>query len=458
MQLKELTTEKLNEKMLEILLGKNIYFNIYGISGDYLFLIKDDSMAVYDTKKNEYIIPYKKGLLKFFKQKSTNKKVIAYATSSNITEVKYGYKYHGDNKYDLVCDCERLLYSRFDLSEHEKPTDVYYVQEDSVFNAKVRLQYRNGGYIDECDLEHDPDFDFIYPDNLINNFKINSNYRMNYAPLKVCDKWDAQSKYDNGLSIIYKCNEGKELYGVVDSNYNVLFDYDENIIGIKVLSNDLILVEGKNGLNSIFDLKEGIYVVSFKYKFDEVVKLDKDIYKVEKDGKYRLVIDNEICDILYDSIAFDRGTIILTLANEIIFMDTNKNILYKLEKQQYFKSSSDVYYNSNSNIIRHNLYTDKEQIIGCNSLYDGDKEIKDMSIEQVLNNYKYYYFDNDGKIDLYKSEKYGIKLENNGISVNRWYDNYKYVREFQKRFLENLISIGEENFMQINQEQKVLKK
>lgn len=457
MQINEITTLKLTREVLEELLGKNIHFcenfDIYGISGNYLFLIKGGSMAVYDISEKKYIIPYTKGLLKSFVQKSTGEKIIAHAAGNDITKILS----NSDGK--LLCDhhCDKFFgynmkYSRFTLDGSEIPFEKCYVNKDEFCDSNVRYRfYKNNEnlYKNEVNLKEDRSFDQIKCDSFINRVNISMhNYNFKRTSLKKCDKWDAQSEYKDGLSIIYKIINGEELYGVVDTDYNVVFDYDENVKTIKILYSDLLLIGSNEGFNSIFDLQRNCYVCPFKYEFNEVERLSLDIFRVKVGDRYRLIRNGSISDEVYDDIGFDRGILILTIDNEIRFIDSDGNILYKLEKQKFLKSKKDVYYEFDFNIIKHNLFTGKEDIIGKRTFYDGDKKIETSSIDEILNNYNFYYVDNEGFVRLFKTMKYGVELKSNDVSVYRWYDNKRYVYEFQKELLNNLVIMSENNSKQ----------
>jgi len=456
MQINEITTLKLTKEVLEELLGKNIHFDenfdIYGISGNYLFLIKGGSMALYDISEKKYIIPYTKGLLKSFVQKSTGEKVIAHATSRDITKIL------SDSYGKLVCDhhCKTILpdmkYSRFALDGSKIPFEKCYVDSEEFCDTNIRYHFyenNKNSYRDEVDLTEDRSFDQIKCDNFINRVNISMhNYNFKRTSLKKCDKWDAQSEYEDGLSIIYKNINGKELYGVVDTDYNVVFDYDENVKTIKILYSDLLLIGNNKGFNSVFDLGRKSYMCPFEYSFNEVERLSSDTFRVKVNDKYRLIKNGNISDEAYDDIGFDRGILILTIDNEIRFIDSDGNILYKMDRQKFLKSKEDIYYEFDFNIIKHNLFTGKEVIIGKRTFYDGDREIGTSSIDEILNNYNFYYIDNEGIVRLFKTMKYGIELKSNDVSVYRWYDNKKYVYEFQKELLNNLMIMNENSSKQ----------
>ena len=454
MQINEVTTLKLTKKVLKELLGKNMHFDknfdINGISKDYLFLINGDSMAVYDISAKKYIIPYMKGLLKSFVKKSTGEMIIAHATSSDITKIC------NNSNGELLCNhhCKTIIpdmeYSRFALDGSKIPFKKCYIDEEKFCDTNVRYHYydkesNKDSYEDEVDLKKDTSFDQIKCDNFINRVNISKhNYNFKHTSLKKCDKWDAQSQYNEGLSIIYKNIDGKELYGVADTDYNVVFDYDESVKTIKILYSDLLLVGNNEDLNSVFDLKRNCYVCPFKYEFNTVERLSTDIFRVKINDKYRLIKNGSISDEVYDDIGFDREILILTINDEIRFIDSDNNILYKLKKQKFLKSKKDIYYEFDSNIIKHNLLTGKEDIIGKRTFYDGDKKIETSSVDEILNNYNFYYIDNEGIVRLFKTMKYGIELKSNNVSIYRWYDSKKYVYEFQKSLLESLLFFDKE--------------
>lgn len=452
MEINEVKTKELTKELLETLLGKDIPFNLYGITENYLFLIKDDSMAVYDVLNKRYVIYYTKGMLKPFKLKNKEEKIITHATSNDITKVKYGYKQYANHKYDLSCDHEQKLiigdmpYKRFDFDGNEIPFGKCYIDQDYFGNNNIKYHYniRNDSYysIKETELEDDPDFDFIYPDDIINSFKMNEKYSTVHTPLKTCDKWDAQSEYIYGLSIIYKRTDNNEFYGVVDSKYNVVLDYDESIEKIKIESPRIILVENKDKQSNLYDIENG-YITNFKYRFDSVVRLGNNIFKVKNNNKFRYILNGEISDCEYENIAYDRGVIILTNEDEITFINQDNQVLYKMKKQKYFKSTEDIYYEKNSSIIKHNLYTGEETTIGRRNIVGNGNPIDSESVDDILEKYKYYFIDEDGYVHLTDTMYYGVELESNGISVYRWYDNPDNVKSLQKNLLENLIDMGE---------------
>lgn len=237
-----------------------------------------------------------------------------------------------------------------------------------------------------------------------------------------------------------------------------MFDYDANIQYIKIISSNILLVKNKDNLSSIFDINDG-YIIPFKCLFDDVTKLDKEIYKVCYDNKYRYIINNRISDREYNNISYDRGILILEAESKIIFMDMEENILFEKMLDNYYKSNNDVYYQENDRIIKHNLYSGEELTISADILYDENTVIDEYDINSILKKYKYYYIDDHGKMILFKNMKYGVSIDSgHGIRTYKWYDSLKTVYEFQKELLVNLINISENNIIQKKDKQKVYKK
>lgn len=256
------------------------------------------------------------------------------------------------------------------------------------------------------------------------------------------DIWDAQSDYNYGLSIIYKNDNSKELYGVVDSNYNIVFNYNENTSKIKILNGNLLLIKNKDGLSSIYDINKGC-LFDFSKKIDDVIILQDDIYKLKVGEKYLLYVNGKIIEDNYDDIVFDRNILIIEKDDEVLFYDLNLNLLYKTNDKEFNKSKDNIYYKKDNHIIEHNLSNGNESIIGRKKFIKSDGSlIKTKSLKSILSKYKYYYEDNvEGEIYFFEDEMYGISIEFDDVSVIKWYKNIDDIKKAKRNICNAIINL-----------------
>lgn len=235
MKLKELKSNLLTREILEKYIDNNIInFDFYGISNDLLFIIKDNKMAVFNCDEGKFVIPYTKGILTPFKEIDTGNKIISSLKSDKIKKVFYNGK--NVDLYGFEYEGEYIRFDEFGRNKLEKDKYELHFYEE-VFKPDVRYffkekdRYGCSKYIDETNLKYDDEFDNIYPSNILSNFKKQDNiHDYQSCGLESNDKWEAQSEYKYGLSIIYK----NGLYGVCDTERNIIYDYDENITYIKL--------------------------------------------------------------------------------------------------------------------------------------------------------------------------------------------------------------------------------
>lgn len=440
MRIKEHRTKALTKEILEKYQSTNkIELNLYGLLGDLLFLIKGNQMAVIDIKSNKFVIPYTKGFLKPVIDSSTGDEKIIGLLSTDIGQITW----KSDSRFPrpTVPEYSHLYYSIFDqFGRMEQESSCRFICTDDFFR---RIDF------DSCNLSKAENFDYIYPSKILEDLRLLQANREG-AKLISNDKWDAQSRYCYGLSIIYKDNQ----YGVCDTNYKVVFDYDEDITFIKIISPSLLFVKNRNGLSAIYDIHSG-YIIPFKYPFEDVTILDTNILRVKSGNKYRYILNGKISDLEYDSIAYDRGIIIVSNQQSHTFRDKNGVVLCEHKLKEFYKATNDIYYQQDQSIIKENLYTGQKQEIKYCPICDEYGLVADCNIDSLLQKYKYYYIDEQGQMTLFTTMKYGLSIEENGISIYSWHDSLRSVYEHQKRILENLmnnkqVALGEKKLQKVN--------
>ena len=380
----EIKSFKVNELNKDILNRFNNCFNcdsvkLLGKYKQYIFFNKDNNICCYDTFKNCFI----KG-----------------------------------NRYSNMVEC----IIRFDLKDCSKEVSfevsnigTYFTRESLELVDKIisydYLKERNGDYFS----------------NISSSNKCISN-----------DIWDAQSSYHYGLSIIYKNNKGKELYGVVDSKYNIVFEYDENVSKIKRLSSKLLLIENNDGLSSIYEISYG-YLFDFNNKIDSVSILNDEILKIKVGEKYQLYLHGKLFDDLYDNVTYDRNILIIEKDNMTYFYDLNFNFLYKTTEKDFYKSNDCIYYKKNNHYIEYNLFNGNKTVIGKKKFISDDGSL----IKSNLDKYNYYYEDSiEGEVYLFEDEMYGLSITIDDVSVVKWFKTIDDIKKAKKNIATAIINFG----------------
>ena len=273
-----------------------------------------------------------------------------------------------------------------------------------------------------------------------NPYRCNSNCNSNKCISN--ELWQSQSSYKYGLSIIYKNDNGSELYGIADSLYNIVFDYDKNVSKINILNNKLLLIEKKDGLSSLYDINNG-YLFDFK-KINSVVILDDGIYKIKVGEKYQLFINGKLINDEYDDITFDRNVLIIEKSDEVLFYDLNLNLLYKTSNKDFSKSRDCIYYKKDNNYIEHNLFNSNEIVIGRKIFKNSDGSlIKIASLKKILSKYKYYYDDmSEGEIYLFADEMYGISVKFDDVCAIKWFKDIDSIKNTKRNIANAILNLS----------------
>lgn len=438
MQIKYIETKKLTKNIIDYYRKNNdINFDIYGKYKNLLFIRKNDTIGAFDINTKEFVCSYHygnsihwcscEGEYYFFNYyQNSEGKVTAICLYNKNFEVEK----HFDMEYHARFNLKMDLHHKFD-----KEGEYY------IFNYKYN-EFR-GCCTNETMRFYIHDDDKIELSNSTKQLKeetlkINENY-INVQNERITnDKWDGMSKFKYKMAIITKNN----LYGVINDKYEVVFDYNPDIIYIEVLSFDTLLIESKNNEKFIYNIN-----TKTTEKYNENISLDNmqmlkdNIYRLRKENKYELYIDNKLYDGLYDDIYIkkDLDIIILKNNNKTKFIDIEGNVLFELNDSKFFLIQDEIYYQFKDDIYIFNLTSLQNTRLGNSNIQTEDNKEISYRSDQIFNTYKYYYRDpNTQEIVLYKGKKYGIIIEDRGVSAVRWFDSYEKMIEVHKLILENM--------------------
>ncbi len=439
MQIKYIETEKLTGDIIDYYRKNNdINFDIYGKYKNLLFIRKNDTIGVFDINTKEFVCPYHCGnsihwcscegkyyFLKYYQNSEGNVTDICLIDKNfEVVEKHFNMEYHA--RFGLEMD----LHHEFD-----KESEYY------IFNYKY-YEFRG------CCIYDTMRF-YIHDDDKIElsnstkqlkeeTLKVNENY-INVQNERITnDKWDGMSKFKYKMAIITKNN----FYGVINDKYEVVFDYNPDIIYIEVLSFDTLLIESKNNEKFIYNIN-----TKTTKKYNENISLDNmqmlkdNIYRLRKENKYELYIDNKLYDGLYDDIYTkkDLDIIILENNNKTKFIDIEGNVLFELNDSKFFLIQDEIYYQFKDDIYIFNLTSLQNTMLGNSNIQTEDNKEISYRSDQIFNEYKYYYRDpNTQEIVLYRGKEYGIIIEDRGVSAVRWFDSYEKMIEVHKLILENM--------------------
>ena len=276
--------------------------------------------------------------------------------------------------------------------------------------------------------------------------------------------WEGCSTRKFGMFVVYKNENDKVLYGVIDDKGNFLVNFKE-YVKVELLTNYNVYLTDKNN-NS--------YIYSKKYGLNKI-EINKRIIKLElsKDFPYYIITINDDKYGELKGLINNKGEILLEPIYKQIYMN-NKNMIYGMDcindnKKHIFNSKIQeimtidadillffdnyIIYQKNNQIFVIDLNTMDNTYFNLSYLKDEfDKyfnldELRtksDKQLESLVKKYPYYEEDL-GHIILHKTKKYGIKLtsEINNKSYKRYFKNKDQLEKIEKYigdiFLQNNI-------------------
>lgn len=449
MQINEILTEKLDKNTLNNIINNN-FSNImfYGEYDNLLFLKKGNSSGILNLECENFIIPFTKGILQPILK--NNKKCYRLLNPINNEFIyswnddHYNEKENGTSftlKSDMYRDdyyCEYNLFNELGKKILNKKFLACCHNENCFKKANLmlmKIDNRNDYTFEYCKL--DENFKEILPNEFLKMKKIkfkNDNFREKI----ITDKWQAMSDYKYGLSIIY--NNG--VYGVIDLNYNIVFNYDNNITYINILSPNTLILKNKDNKKALYSIEKG-YITNFEdnIDFETINELSNNVFRLTTNNKHKLIIGNKTFEGEYNYIYFDEGVIILEQKNKTIFLDINGKLIKTINTNEFYKYNNNIYFKQKNAIYKIDLKTSEKTLIKS-FIKTEDGKIINNNIDNILKKYNYYYFDEqNNELILFKEKKYGVKVDTgNNISTYKWFDKLKNSYIFEKLFLENLVN------------------
>lgn len=437
-------TDILTEELINNYKKNNdINFNIYGRYKNLLFILNNNKIDVFDTAQKKFI------------------------TTIDADEIHYVSDTHGHYSFfQYQQDENGNIGDVCIFDEHFNIEDISRKEVRKRFNLKINLNHNFLNNGDECYNLNYEDIEYSYSsawrtnkfiELLVNKKndivlalssthlkenipKINENYIDMQKERISNDKWDGMSKYKYKLAIITK----NGLYGVINDNYEIVFDYNPDIINIKILSYDTILIENKNHEKFLYNINTKTMQ---KYKenisLNNIQMLKDNIYRLQKGNKYKLYIDHKLYEGLYDDIYTETELDIIILENnkKTKIIDTKGNILLQLNSNKFFVIQNDIYYKLKDGIYKFNLKSMQSDKINNYFIKTEDGQEIPYDDKSIFLTYKYYY--NDSKTHdmvLCKDMKYGLEIKDNDISVVRWFNSREKMIEVHRLILENMFS------------------
>lgn len=240
-------------------------------------------------------------------------------------------------------NCDKYFIDLYDFN-FNKLSSIELNNNDDITNYNPRVFYNKRKrleFIDNNISADASDFDnFRFPKNCVyksRNNKLSNNYT------------NVNNEFQNDLMVV-KNDIGE--YGVINKNNIKLFEYNPNIINIKILSDKLLLITNNRFEMAIYNVYSG-YINDFSKEIFDVNMILPDIYDIQTiDDKHKLVINNEVKnDSLCDYIEVISDSVIgLRNGDSIRLVDNNYNDI----------AISDNYFN-----IDNNVYSFNKQLFKC---------------------------------------------------------------------------------------------
>lgn len=437
-------TDKLTKEVINDYKKNNdINFDIYGRYRNLLFILNDDKIDIFDTAQKKFIDTISKGNIHYVSDFNNHYGFFQYQQDENGN---IGDVYLFDEHFNVRVNSTKKYRKRFNLNlnlEHsflkngDKCYNLNYVDIEYSYSGAYRT---NKSISLLCGKEKDIMLSLSSKQLKEKTEKINENHIDVQKERIANDKWDGMSKYKYMLAIITKDN----LYGVINDKYEIVFDYNPDIINIKILSYDTILIENKNHEKSLYNINtKTIETYNENISLNNIQMLKTDIYRLQKDNKYELYIDHKPYEGLYDDIYTVEEIDIVILENnkKIKIIDTKGNTLLELDSNKFFLIQNDIYYKLKNGIYEFNLKDLQSNKINRYFIKtEDDKEIP-YNDERIFQTYKYYYQDSKTKeMVLCKNMIYGLEIKDNDVSVVRWFNSREKMIEAHRLILENMFS------------------
>lgn len=260
------------------------------------------------------------------------------------------------------------------------------------------------------------------------------------SPLITTENWDAMSQYKFGLAIIYK--DGK--YGVINTKYDIVYPYQEEVIFIKIISETSLFLKDVNGDCAIYDVSKKEYEMDFKegVKAENIEEIRPSIFKIiTKEEKYARINKKNITDLMVEKVWYDErdNTIILENETKVGIYTKEAEKIIEVETSKYDKIKDYLFYHQNNNQYMCDLQD--KSIKKLNTLYVKNQDGEMVDIDEVLKKYSYYYIDDDtNEMTVFENIVYGILIEiNHGTKIIRWVDSLDKLFKLEEEIMYNIL-------------------
>ena len=260
------------------------------------------------------------------------------------------------------------------------------------------------------------------------------------SPLITTKNWDAMSEYKFGLAIIYK--DGK--YGVINTEYDIVYPYQEEVVFIKIISETSLFLKNVNGICAIYDIFKKEYEMDFKegVRAENIEEIRPSIFKIiTKEGNYVRINKKNITDLMVEKVWYDErdNTIILENESKVGIYTKEAEKIIEVETSKYDKIKDYLFYHQNNNQYICDLKN--KSIKKLNTLYAKNQDGEMVYIDDVLKKYSYYYIDDDtNEMTVFEDIVYGILIEiNHGTKVIRWVDSLDKMFKLEEEIMNNIL-------------------
>lgn len=443
MVFKEIETRRINRKLLENYMdGYCSDINIYGKCDNLIFMMIGQNTGVYDIDNNKFIISSINGIAYPVSDKNNNKYIMVITSKygDKIYCRDYNQPKYSDTAISYMYDMEEDFHNLecfcnvFDMNGQNVVPKDRYLANIYQFNNMLEgdrfektIKYRdlldeeicldNKKYVSYDDLPIALDNDYV---RIYNAYAIETFFKKN----NVSKKEDSFS-----LNVILKKNK----YTVVDSDRNIMINYDDGVSSVKIVDDNTIVLRNINGNSAIYDINKG-YLITFDdgISFDKVSRLDNDILKVDFSSKSCFLINNNLSKEVYDDIYMTSDKMIVCeKIKKVDFYNIDGALLFSINAKNFYKYDEYLFYSEDYKYYCYNFNTGIKKEMDVLSLFKlEDGTDINLGIDEVLDNYSYYF---DGEFSerecftLFNDKKYGVKLKievgtGKYVDGNRWFN------------------------------------
>lgn len=455
MKFEEIDTKRLTRKILEnYIYGYYSSTIVYGKYKNMLFMMKGQNTWVLNLDSKEFVIANMRGFAYPVVDSAGNNYLMVInseCNNNNDTSVVYNKSYQpryndtgwyspysDEDPHNLECYCN--IYDENGKSVH--PVNRYV---GNIYQITTVLDDVVGDKVFEYKDQFDDVYVFNKPKEWVSGGNLPVKLNKDFVPMlsagmvwnKLAREEAEEQKYKYKYKMDVVCKYGK--YSVIERDTGVTMRFDATVKEVKFVDDVTIILKNNDGFSALYDIHKG-YLVKFSDNiiFDSAFKLDRNVWKLSNDSECHLLVNNNILLKSYHMVGVTADKIIMARRLNMVDLYTiNGDLMTSIGTSDIYKFDSDLYYNLNAKIYHYNWDTGMTDAMELLTFKSGDGTEVQCNIEEILENYNYYYYDKKTKeFVLFKDKAFGI-----GFAFKDYARSIKWVNsvEEKQRYLQALL-------------------